>query len=167
MIARVNISVVRASGVLCLFKGGAHELFCPRCGAYSRWPINRGQRLFKYKYGSFFSLTGTKGDLKTAQPHRKTLKYHNDASGDVEYTHTKPTYVKCCIFTDPSIFRIPFLSIKRGISSSHAPSFAPFIFDQQSTKEKLGQSRVSWFVQFGITARGSTLLVSKFCFNQI
>ena len=98
---------------------------------------------YSSKYGSFFLLTGTKGDLKTAQPHRKTLKYHNDASGHVEYTHTKTTYVKCCIFTDQSIFRIPFLFIKRGSSSSHAPSFVPFIFDQQSTKEKFSQSRVS------------------------
>ena len=33
-----------ASGVRRLFEGGAYELFCPRCGAYSRAALMRSVR---------------------------------------------------------------------------------------------------------------------------
>ena len=85
------------------------NFFVPGAALIRGGPLEMGSA-YSSKYGSFFSLTGTKGDLKTAQPHRKTLKYHNNAARDVDCTCTKPIYVKCCIFTDQSIFRIPVLS---------------------------------------------------------
>ena len=41
MITRAKILAVRAAGVRYSFEGGAYQLFCPRCGAYSRAALIR------------------------------------------------------------------------------------------------------------------------------
>jgi len=70
MITRAKISAVRTSGVQRLFEGGAHYLFCPRCGAYSRAALIRVNTVLlnlMVHYGALtchLHLT----DVKTSEP---------------------------------------------------------------------------------------------------
>ena len=46
MITRAKMSAVRAFGVRRLFEGGAYQLLCARCGAYSRAALIRVNTVF-------------------------------------------------------------------------------------------------------------------------
>ena len=56
MITRAKMSAVRAFGVRRLFEGGAYQLLCARCGAYSRAALIRVNTVFIFLNDPFLDI---------------------------------------------------------------------------------------------------------------